>query len=63
VTRCNALPNVDTGRGSEIIPYLLDPVTPFRSGCGGLNDAKDGLNVIPGFADSAPYEDLTVKKK
>jgi hypothetical protein len=35
LTRCNALPNVDTGRESEIIPYLLVRVILFGSRSGG----------------------------
>jgi hypothetical protein len=36
--------------------------TAFLNGVGPRVE-QDGLNVIPGFAYSAPYEDLTVKKK
>ena len=70
LTRCNALPNVDRTRELEIIPYLClghprlhaeglnDAAAPERAARRGPRAQRD-----PGFADSAPYEDLKVKKK
>ena len=40
MTRCNALPNIDTGCESEIIPYLLVPVILFCNEAEGFNDAN-----------------------
>ena len=39
---------------------IMEPA--FLNGVGPRVD-NDGLNAIPGFAYSAPYEDLTLKKK
>jgi peptide/nickel transport system substrate-binding protein len=42
-----------------VIPVME---TAFLNGVGGRVD-NHGLNVIPGFAYSAPYEDLTIRKR
>ena len=41
---------------------LSASLTAFLNGVGGRVD-NHGLNVITGFAYSAPYEDLTLRKK
>ena len=46
----------------ERVMFVPIMETAFLNGVGPRVE-KDGLNVIPGFAYSAPYEDLTVKKK
>jgi hypothetical protein len=42
-----------------VIPVME---TAFLNGVGGRVD-NHGLNVIPGFAYSAPYEDLTLRTR
>jgi hypothetical protein len=42
-----------------VVP-IMEPA--FLNGVGSRVD-NHGLNVIPGFAYSAPYEDLRLKKK